>query len=549
MDNAKLELSTRYYIAEATVWLLGAALIVSRFVGLDPSQPVPVLNLILEEKQNYPRVVAALLLASALYLIVEWKQSSRKSRASYWLQARAGVTTLWACVSLWLCYPLIAANTGFAGISPVWFLGFLAIGFLLGGLVSILGWSSLMIRTSTEARALRLPRVPIATLSQYIGLIPVVLLLLVAFYALRYYSPEIIKQFRLEFVLVCVPFFLIIGEEFASLCLSQDENGARIPLAKRIAQLKEAHDSHDYAYCLNDQGRKATEEIGIATKLSPQELQKAMQEEFSVKSPIGSFHVQQQEDVQFEFYSKDGDQDNQSPENRGVRIQKPQGKKDLIRVLVIPDDRENESREMEIRTSLIETHAEEYLSTHTDEADLKLRKIISYAINQAVIQTIVESAGPLLHRAVEAGQEDQVEELLKQDIDVNERAEAGWTALLYASAQGYPRIVRLLLDAGANPNVGNVNRITPLMYGARYGNIEVCKLLLEHGANTDLQDIYGGTALMVATAYGHADVADKLLDAGANISIKDDNGMTALDIAHKLKQGKIAKRLRTTNRV
>ena len=77
MDNVKLELSKRYYIAEAAVWLLGTTLIISRFVGLDTSKPVPVLSVILEDKQNYPLVVAALLVASALYLIVEWKQSSR----------------------------------------------------------------------------------------------------------------------------------------------------------------------------------------------------------------------------------------------------------------------------------------------------------------------------------------------------------------------------------------------------------------------------------------------------------------------------------------
>ena len=540
----KFELSARYYVAEATVWLLSVILIVSHFVGLDTSQPVPVLNVILEDKQNYPRVVAALLIATALYLVFEWKQSSRKARESYWSLARAGFTTLFACVSLWLSYPLIAANTGFAGVSPGWFLGFLAIGFFLGGFVSILVFSSLMIRTPREARALRLPRVPIATRSQYITWIPVVFLLLVAFYMLRHYSPEIIKEFGLGFVLVCIPFLLIIGEEFAWLCLSQDESGNRIPLAKRIARLKEAHDSHDYSYHLIDRGREATEETGIDLNASPQEIQKAMQEEYSLESRTGSYHGELKEDIELELYSKDGDAENQSPENRGVRIKKQKGKKDLLRVLINFDDPEKESQEIEIPIGLLETHAEEYLSTHTDDADFDIKKIVPYALKKSTLQTIAEDAGPFLHRAVQAGLEDQVKELLKQDIDVNERAEAGWTALLYASAQGYPQIVRLLLDAGANPDVGNVHKITPLMYGARYGNLEVCRLLIEHGAVTDLQDVYGSTALIVATAYGHADLVDELLEAGANTALKDRDGMTALDIAHNRKHGKIAKKLR-----
>ena len=72
---------------------------------------------------------------------------------------------------------------------------------------------------------------------------------------------------------------------------------------------------------------------------------------------------------------------------------------------------------------------------------------------------------------------------------MNEQTEGGWTALLYAAAQGYPRILRLLLDAGANPDIGNLLGMTPLIYGARYGNLEVCSVLLEYGANIDAQDI------------------------------------------------------------
>ncbi len=547
MDNMKLDLSARYYVAEVTVWLLGAILVVSRFIGLAPSQPLPLLNVTLENNQHFLRVVVALLAAALLYLIVGWKQSSRRARDSYWAQAFAGFTTLWACVSLWLCYPLIAANTPFAGISPAWYLGFVAIGFLLGMFVSVLVFSSLMIRTPTEARALRLPRVPAATRAQYKAWIPVVTILLSAYYVLWHFSPEVIKG--IGFFFVYVPFLLMIGEEFASLCLSQDEKGNRIPYVKRIASFKEIHDSHDYHYFLNNHGSKAVEKMGISTKASPQSIQKAMQEKLSVESSAEfRFRVRQEEEVQCEFYFKDGNKDNQLPKNRGVRFHKRQGKKGLLRVLVIPDEPEKEPREIEIPTSLVETHAEEYLSTHTDDSDLTLRKVLSYAINQTVIQTMVQQVGPLLQRAVEAGQEDQVEELLRQDIDVNERAEAGWTALLYAAAQGYPRIARLLLDAGANPDMGNVHGITPLMYGARYCNIEVCRLLLEYGANPDLQDVYGMTALMVATRLGYADVAEMLLNAGASITIKDRNSMTALDFAHKCKQGKIAKIIRTANK-
>jgi len=528
--------------------LLGAILVLSRYVALAPSNPIPLLNITLANNQYFSRVVAVLLTTAAVYLILEWKLSSKKARDSYWAIIRAGFTILYACVSLWLCYPLIASNTRFEAISPVWYLGFLAIGFFLGIFVSILILASLMIRTPSEAKAVCLPRIPVAVFSQYKAWIPVVIVLLAIYYVLWHFSPEVIKE--IGFVFVYVPFLFIIGEEFAWLYLSKDENGNRISYAKRIARFKAAHDIHDYAYFLADHGSKTAEKTGILTKASPQAIQKAMQEHFSSESSAEfRFHVQQQEETQIQFYFKDGDKDNLSTKNRGVRIEKHQGKKGLLAVLVIPDDPDKEQREMEISTILVEKNAEEYLSTHTEGADLTFRKILSYGINQTVIKKMSEQAGPLLQRVVEAGQEDTVKKLLKQeDINVNEQAEYGWTALLYASAQGYPRIARLLLDAGANPDMGNLQGLTPLMYSARYGNIEVCKLMLEYGANPDLQDVYGLTALMVATRLGYADVAKTLLKAGANLAIKDCYSMTALDFAHKFKQGQIAKLLRTAKK-
>jgi hypothetical protein len=546
IDGLELDMSTRYYIAETTVWLLGAILIVSHFVGIAPSQSLPMLNVILEKPQDFFRVVATLLVAATFYLVLEWTQSSAEARRLYLAQARAGFILILACFSLWLCYPHIAANTPFSGISPAWYLGFVVIGFHLGIVVSILAFSSLMIRTPTEAKTLALPRVPAATRAQYKVWIPAVFLLLVAYYVLWYFSPDLIKGIGV--ICTGVPFLLMIGETFVSLLLSQDENGKRIPFSKHITSHKKIHDLHDYNYFLGSHGAEAAEKLGISPKDSPQSFQKDIQEKLSVESsPEVRFHVQQEEDMDFKFYFKDGNNDNQSPNNRGLRIYKRQGKKDLLQVLVIPDEPGREPRGMDIPTSLIEKNAGQYLSTLVDDVDLTLRKVISYAINQTVIQVMYQQAG-LLHSAVVAGQEDQVEKLLKQDIDVNKQAEAGWTPLLFATAQGYPRIMRLLLDAGANPDIGNLLGITPLIYGARYGNLEACSILLEHGANTDIQDVYGQTALMVATQIGQVNVVKMLLKAGANVAIKDRTSMTALKMAQICKQGNIAKLLRTSKK-
>ncbi|TGU70711.1 hypothetical protein E4633_17075 [Geomonas terrae] len=538
------DLTARYFIAETAVWLLGAILLISRFFGLAASQPLPLLNVTLEKHQDFFRVVAILLFAATFYLLLEWKLSSQEARRPYVTQMRVVATTLFSCISLWFSYDVIFAKTVFAGTSPAWFLGFAIIGSLLGGIVSTLVLASLMIRTPTEAKAIKLPRVPVATRAQYMGLIPLASLLLIAYYVLCYTSPDGVNGVGL--FLVVVPFSSIIIVDFASLCLKQDEDGERLPYAKRIASLKRAFDSHDYSYFLNNHASELAEKHGIPTTAPPEAIQSAMQKEFSVEFPSASmrFHAQTLEEFQLELYSKDGNDENLALENHGVRIHKHQGKKGNLRVLVIPDEQGEEPTQIEVPTALVEAHAEKYQLIHPMDAEVPFQKVMSYAINQAVIQTMCKEQPSLLARAAMSGEEDLVKELLSQNVDVNEQAAIGWTALLSAAAQGYPKIVESLLVAGANPDLCNLAGNTPLLYGARYNNIEVCRLLLEYGANPDIQDKGGMTALMKATRFGFQDIAELLLKEGASTDIKECNGKTALDFAHKFKQGKIAKMIR-----
>jgi ankyrin repeat protein len=66
-------------------------------------------------------------------------------------------------------------------------------------------------------------------------------------------------------------------------------------------------------------------------------------------------------------------------------------------------------------------------------------------------------------------------------------------ALALASQFGQVEIVRLLLDAGENPNrynpVGGHSHSTPLHQAAAAGNGEMVRLLVERGARLDIKDI------------------------------------------------------------
>jgi ankyrin repeat protein len=66
-------------------------------------------------------------------------------------------------------------------------------------------------------------------------------------------------------------------------------------------------------------------------------------------------------------------------------------------------------------------------------------------------------------------------------------------ALSIASDRGHVDVVRLLLDAGEDPNrynpVGGHSHTTPLHQAAGAGHEEVVRLLVERGARLDLKDI------------------------------------------------------------
>lgn len=542
MSGKETDLSPRYYIAEGVIWLLGGILLVSKYIGLTPHQPLPILNVVPASADYFVRIVTILLFLSVLYMVMEWNQSSQSATRIYWSRIRALGTVLCAIFSSWISWPLVVKDTRFFGISPAWYYGFFIIGILIGRLVSILAFSALMIRSLAESKTLNLPRIPVATKAQFITWSLAVVCLMLIYYVLVWYAPREIRG--LASLITAISFVLMLLQEVVLLFLSRDENGDYIPYKKRIKQFKAIYDSHDYGYKLIGMRGEMDD---LSEEKPAAAIQKDMQKRFSVgrnSKPL-QFRVQQLEATQLQLYQKDGNPENKTPENTGVKVKLSHGKKESIRVLFMSDDSKFTKQELSVSIATVEKFAEEFIRERSSEKDF--RSMLSYALNQAALETIMHQI-PMLHRLVQSGQEEEVAKFVKNGANVNEIAEAGWTPLLYASAQGYPRIARILLDAGANPDTGNVHGITPLMYGARYGNKAVCSLLIKNGAALDLQDIHGRTALIVACTYGHEEIVKMLLKAGANTKFKTQEGKSAVDIAQESRFGGIARILRKVTR-
>lgn len=58
----------------------------------------------------------------------------------------------------------------------------------------------------------------------------------------------------------------------------------------------------------------------------------------------------------------------------------------------------------------------------------------------------------------------------------------GEPPLIWAARSNQDNIVKILLEAGANPNIKSANGITPLMIAKEEGANVIIKYLLEYGA-------------------------------------------------------------------
>jgi ankyrin repeat protein len=121
--------------------------------------------------------------------------------------------------------------------------------------------------------------------------------------------------------------------------------------------------------------------------------------------------------------------------------------------------------------------------------------------------------------------------LLDAGAKPNKKMDLGISPIFQASGSGKIESVKILLKAGASPNIRDNNGTTPLMSAVEIGNSVIIKKLLEAGADINAQDLQGTTALMQAASNIQPEMVKLLLDAKANPNIRDKNGNTALSLS------------------
>ena len=151
-----------------------------------------------------------------------------------------------------------------------------------------------------------------------------------------------------------------------------------------------------------------------------------------------------------------------------------------------------------------------------------------------------------------------------REVELNYRGYWWNTALHWAVRGKYLDVVRVLIDAGADVEVKNEDRLSPLHYASISeedvnGKITIVKMLVKAGAGVRAADNQGDTCLTIAARTGHTetvrylvglpevelnhkgsrnrtalfwavrenypDVVQVLIDAGADVEVKDDGGL------------------------
>lgn len=113
------------------------------------------------------------------------------------------------------------------------------------------------------------------------------------------------------------------------------------------------------------------------------------------------------------------------------------------------------------------------------------------ADNAAVVLEVPSELVMEPGEAVKLGRVDALCYYLEQGLDPNIPLANGSTLLLEASVKREPKLVKLLLDYGADVNVQFPgNSCTPLHWATAYNNTEVVKILLEYGADPMVTDFW-----------------------------------------------------------
>ena len=166
-------------------------------------------------------------------------------------------------------------------------------------------------------------------------------------------------------------------------------------------------------------------------------------------------------------------------------------------------------------------------------------EIANLILDRMVALTVFEAAatGRLVHL---------ISNLAHKPELVNAYSEDGFQPLGLAAFFGKNEAVKYLIKAGAEVNSPSKNTlgVTPLQSAVAGGHLEITRLLLEAGASPNVRDRSGYTPLHAAAQNGHIEIVRSLIFGGANVEVVSEKNEKPLDMALKSEHDEVVNLLK-----
>uniref|UniRef100_A0A8C6SVS9 Euchromatic histone-lysine N-methyltransferase 2 n=1 Tax=Neogobius melanostomus TaxID=47308 RepID=A0A8C6SVS9_9GOBI len=138
-----------------------------------------------------------------------------------------------------------------------------------------------------------------------------------------------------------------------------------------------------------------------------------------------------------------------------------------------------------------------------------------------------------LHHAAKLGNLEIVNMLLETgQVDVNcFQDSGGWTPIIWAAEHKHIKVIKSLLNRGADVTINDKELNVCLHWAAYAGNVDIAEMVLNAGCSLFSSNIHGDTPLHIAAREGFLDCVMLFLSRGADIDIMNREGETPLTLA------------------
>uniref|UniRef100_A0A8C7MAG6 Euchromatic histone-lysine N-methyltransferase 2 n=1 Tax=Oncorhynchus kisutch TaxID=8019 RepID=A0A8C7MAG6_ONCKI len=150
----------------------------------------------------------------------------------------------------------------------------------------------------------------------------------------------------------------------------------------------------------------------------------------------------------------------------------------------------------------------------------------------ACVYHIVKDGYTGLHHAAKLGSLDIVTLLLETgQVDINAQDSGGWTPIIWAAEHKHIKVIRALLNRGADVTLKDKEMNACLHWASFAGCVTIAEMVLNAGCPLSSVNMHGDTPLHIASREGFLDCVTLFLSRGADIDIMNREGDTPLSLA------------------